>query len=94
MKSRLLARRERAAVARLMGGTLHAMAAANAAEDDTLSGLIDRVLGATVVAGASTVVVLWNGAGLTLGHVLVVGAGIAAGVGLWWRRRERVRRTS
>jgi len=94
MKSRLPARRERATVARRMGATLHEMARENAASDETVWGAIDRLLAGLVVAGGSTVWVLWQGAAFTLGHLLVLLAGGGAAVGLWWRRRESRARPS
>jgi hypothetical protein len=94
MKSRLPARRERVAAARRMSGKFHELASDSAAEDATIVGVLDRILGATVFAGGSTVVVLWNGAALTLGHALVITAGVGALGGLLWRRRQRQRRTS
>jgi NADPH-dependent curcumin reductase CurA len=96
MKSRLPRRRERAAIARRMGRTLHGMATENAREDEEgpVASIINGLLSSTAMAGGAAVVVLWQGAALTLGHVIVVAAGVAGAVGLIWRWQIRRHRTS
>ncbi len=86
MKSRLPAERERAAGARRMGRTLQEMATENATEAKPITGVIDGLLGSAVVAGGAAGGVLWQGAALTLGHIVVIVVGLAGAGGLLWRR--------
>ena len=70
-----------------MGRRLHEMAAENATEAEPVTSVIGGLLGSGVVAGGAAVGALWQGATITLGHIIVIVAGVASLAGLLWRRQ-------
>jgi hypothetical protein len=86
MKSRLPAPSDRATTARRMGRTLQEMATENATEAEPITNVIDGLSWSAFVAGGAAVGVLWQGAALTLGHIIVIAVGLAGAGQLVWRR--------